>query len=98
MSPGRLPIYLIPDLLLERLGYRAACAGGPCPWHRPERLRPFRDRALLVAATGPGERLCRIDEPGTPCRAALDELRAWQVELLELVEGPAIAQPTPTSC
>ncbi len=95
LSPGRLPIYLIPYLLLERLGFRAVCAGDGCPWQRPWRLRPFRDRAFLVAAAGAGGRLCRIDDPGTPCQAALKELRAWQVELLELVEGPAIAQPTP---
>lgn len=89
LSPGRLPIYLIPYVLLERLGHRARCDDDRCPWERPWRLRPFRDRALVVGGDDHGERLCLAAQPTAACREPLAELRAWQVELLELIEGPA---------
>jgi phosphoglycerol transferase MdoB-like AlkP superfamily enzyme len=81
---GRLPTYLVPYVLLERLG---ACRGKACAWDGPWRLRPFRDRALLVERDGDRERPCSVSQPSHPCERAAREALAWQVELINLLEG-----------
>ena len=51
---GRLPTYLVPYAILDRLG---ACGERHCGWDTAWRLRPFRDRALMLGQpTGPGMR------------------------------------------
>jgi len=81
---GRLPTYLLPYAILDRLG---ACGEAGCGWDSAWRLRPFRDRALLVG-DGDNQRWCLVKEPTGPCAGAAREARAWQVELLEIIEGP----------
>lgn len=85
---GRLPTYLLPYAVLDRLG---ACGDEGCAWDAPWRLRPFRDRALLVEPDGDGERACSVDQPSLPCEDAARQALAWQLELLELIERPASA-------
>jgi hypothetical protein len=85
---GRLPTYLLPYAILDRLG---ACGDAGCGWDSAWRLRPFRDRSLLVARDGDDQRWCLVKAPDGPCAAAAREAQAWQVELLEIIEG----LPTP---
>jgi Sulfatase len=84
VSLGRLPTYLLPYALLERLD---ACRGESCAWDGPWRLRAFRDRALLVERDGGREQLCSVSQPSGPCERAAREARTWQLELLDLIEG-----------
>jgi hypothetical protein len=91
---GRLPTYLLPYALMERLG---ACGERGCADDPPWRLRPFRDRAILVERDGSGQRSCLVREPTPPCDAAAQQAQAWQVELLELIEGQPPARLAETA-
>jgi phosphoglycerol transferase MdoB-like AlkP superfamily enzyme len=82
---ARLPTYLLPYAILDRLG---ACGEDGCGWDTPWRLRPFRDRALLVERDGDRERPCSVGQPDADCEVAARQARAWQIELLDLIEGP----------
>ena len=85
-----LPIYLLPYVLLERLG---ACGPLGCGWDGQARLRPFRDHVLLVERNGVAERTCSVRDPEPACETAARQARAWQVELLDLLDGASQADP-----
>jgi phosphoglycerol transferase MdoB-like AlkP superfamily enzyme len=80
---GRLPTYLIPYAVVDRLAPGVLDVG----WNGPWRLRPFRDRAILVERNGPGERVCSVQEPTEECRTTARDAQAWQVDLLDLIDG-----------
>ncbi len=80
---GRLPTYLLPYAILDRLG---GCGEDHCGWDQPWRLRAFRDRALLVARDGDRERSCPVVQPGPECERSARQAQAWQVELFDLIE------------
>jgi hypothetical protein len=83
---GRLPTYLIPYVVLDRLSQGAFCKQNGCAWQRPWRLRVFRDFAILVEAHSAGEILCApLDATTAPCDQAAERSRAWQLEILKLV-------------
>jgi hypothetical protein len=84
---GRLPTYLIPYAVLDRLRRDRTSEAGARDWDGPWRLRALRDRALLVERNGDGELFCSVDSPSERCKSAAEQVRAWQVELLDLVEG-----------
>jgi hypothetical protein len=87
VAVGRLPTYLIPYLVLDRLTGGRFCQANSCEFQSPWRLRPFRDFALVVEANGGGERLCPDLEATTePCQAPAAETLAWQLELLDLID------------
>jgi phosphoglycerol transferase MdoB-like AlkP superfamily enzyme len=83
---ARLPTYLLPYAILDRLG---ACGDQGCGWDAPWRLRPFRDHALLVERDGDRERPCSVSQPSQECEPTARQARAWQIELLDLIEGPS---------
>jgi phosphoglycerol transferase MdoB-like AlkP superfamily enzyme len=85
---GRLPTYLLPYAILDRLG---GCDDRQCGWDTAWRLRPFRDHALLVERDGDGARSCSVSRPDPACEPVARQARAWQLELLELIEGPPTA-------
>jgi hypothetical protein len=80
---GRLPSYLIPYVLVDRL-LPGNLDGA---WDGPWRLRPFRDRAILVERDGPGEIMCSVQEPTGDCRTSARQAQAWQVDLFDLIDG-----------
>jgi phosphoglycerol transferase MdoB-like AlkP superfamily enzyme len=82
---GRLPTYLLPYAILDRLG---ACGERHCGWDTAWRLRPFRDHALLVERNGDREQPCSVTRPDPACEPVAREARAWQLQLLDLIEGP----------
>jgi hypothetical protein len=79
----RLPTYLIPYAVVDRLAPGEVEIGWDGPW----RLRPFRDRAILVERDGPGERVCSVQKPTEDCRITARHAQAWQVDLLDLIDG-----------
>jgi hypothetical protein len=80
---GRLPTYLIPYAVVDRL----LPGNVDGTWDGPWRLRPFRDRAILVERDGPGERVCAVQDPTDECRISARQTQAWQVELVDLVDA-----------
>jgi phosphoglycerol transferase MdoB-like AlkP superfamily enzyme len=82
---GRLPTYLVPYAILDRLG---ACGERHCGWDTAWRLRPFRDHAILVERNGDREQPCSVSKPDQACEPTARQARAWQLQLLELIEGP----------
>jgi phosphoglycerol transferase MdoB-like AlkP superfamily enzyme len=82
---GRLPTYLVPYAILDRLG---ACGERHCGWDTAWRLRPFRDHAILVERDGDREQPCSVSKPDQACEPTARQARAWQLELLDLIEGP----------
>jgi hypothetical protein len=88
---GRLPTYLLPYGLLDRLGL---CVEQGCGWDTPWRLRPFRDHALLVERDGAGQKPCSVRQPIPACEETARQARAWQLELLDLIEQPTRPQGT----
>ncbi len=80
---GRLPTYLIPYALVDRLLPDNVDGA----WDRRWRLRPFRDRAILVERDGSGERVCAVQHPSADCMNASRDTQAWQVDLLDLIDG-----------
>lgn len=93
---GRLPTYLIPYAVLDRLNPDDADGAWDTPW----RLRPFRDRAIRVEAGRSDERRCSVEQPTEACAQVADHVRAWQLELLNLIEGtaaPVAGAPTRAS-
>jgi Sulfatase len=86
---GRLPSYLIPYVVLDRLTDGKFCRRNGCARETPWRLRPFRDGALIVAAEGNEERLCTLDLRSGPCQGAIAHSLAWELQLLDMVEREA---------
>ena len=85
---GHLPSYLIPYVILDRLTAGNFCRRNGCAWQSAWRLRPFRDFALLVEAQSGATRLCpRLKIVPGPCRDPAMEALAWQLELVNLVDG-----------
>jgi hypothetical protein len=82
VSLGRLPTYLIPYAVVDRL-MRGNVDGA---WDGPWRLRPFRDLAILVERDGPGEIICSVQEPMDDCRKSARQAWAWQVDLFDLID------------
>jgi phosphoglycerol transferase MdoB-like AlkP superfamily enzyme len=80
---GRLPTYLIPYAILDRI----LPDNVDDAWDGPWRLRPFRDRAILVERDGPGERMCAVQEPTADCRTPARQAQAWQVDLFDLIDA-----------
>ena len=79
---GRLPTYLIPYAVVDRLVPDNVDGAWDGPW----RLRPFRDRAILVERDGPGERVCAVQEPTADCRTSARQAQAWQVDLVDMID------------
>jgi phosphoglycerol transferase MdoB-like AlkP superfamily enzyme len=79
---GRLPTYLIPYAVVDRL----VPGNVDGAWDGPWRLRPFRDRAILVERDGPGEIICSVQEPTDDCRTSARQAQAWQVDLFDMID------------
>jgi Sulfatase len=91
---GRLPSYLIPYVVLDGLTQGEFCRRNGCAWKAPWRLRPFRDFVLLVEAHGTGTRLCAsFDTSSQPCRGPVTAALAWQLQLLDLLDGTRPGSP-----
>jgi hypothetical protein len=93
---GRLPAYLLPEVILDRLSGGEYCRrNDACEHRKPWRLRPFRDHAMEVEAHGRGERFCPTrtetlaEAAGLPCAAAAARSRAWDAALFRALGGPS---------
>lgn len=81
---GRLPAFLVPELILDRLSGGGHCRANACAHREAWRLRPFRDHSLEIEAHGPGERLCPAAAhgpgavpPPPDCAGAAERSRGW---------------------
>ena len=94
---GRLPAFLLPELILDRLSDGEHCRRNACAHREPWRLRPFRDHAFEVEAHGPGEHLCPMaPAPGAVPPACADvaaRSRAWLATMWRAFAPPTLAAP-----
>lgn len=91
---GRLPAYLLPGLILDRLSGGGHCRANACAHRDAWRLRPFRDLALEVEAHGPGERRCPVAREAQAatappaCAGAVARTLAWQAAMWRAFAPP----------
>lgn len=94
---GRLPAFLLPELILDRLSGGEHCRANACAHREPWRLRPFRDHAFEVEAHGPGERLCPTSRESNAlplaCADVAARSRAWLAATWRAFALPARATP-----
>ena len=84
---GRVPQYLIPEIVLDRLSDGAYCRENRCGYTRARVLRPFAGAALLADRLGDAWQVCALDSPaGEDCAAAARQSRYLQRKLFELIE------------
>ena len=90
VAVGRLPTFLLPEVILDRLSGGEHCRRNACAHQEAWRLRPFRDHAIEVEAHGRGERLCPVQQgssAGAPCADAAARSRSWQAALFQALGG-----------
>jgi hypothetical protein len=87
---GRLPAYLLPEVVLDILSAGTHCRTDACQSDAGWRLRPFRDHAIEVEARGPGERMCALprDEADPHCAGMAARALSWQLALFRLAGLP----------
>ena len=85
---GRVPQYLLPEILLDRLSRGAYCRQNRCAYTAPRVLRPFADAALIFDREGGDWRACAglAEARAEPCRTAAARSLYLQKKVFELVE------------
>jgi hypothetical protein len=94
LAVGRLPTYLLPEIILDRVSQGAYCRVNRCASRAARRLRPFRDYVLEVEAAGPGEQLCLLlsDHADPFCADAVARSRSWQRALFQLIDNTSLLE------
>lgn len=87
LALGRVPQYLLPEIVLDRLSDGIYCRDNRCG-HRQDRvLRPFAASALVLDREGAGFRSCPLDGPvPADCTAPVRQSRYLQKKVFDLLE------------
>lgn len=85
---GRLPQYLVPEVILDRLSDGAYCRTNRCGYRSERVLRPYATSALLVERQGKDVAVCpNLDAPQNgDCALAARQSRYLQKKVFELIE------------